>query len=893
MKRMLSLLLTVAMMLGTFSNMALAEEPTANIVMYHDEVYGDYYALKGLVFCDNPVSDLQYLNIFIPSGYVKADGNGAAVGYDEEAIINGFTVRTAPVIFRNNCAGWMSSDPENMREAGNGFKDYMENGFIYVVCGARSRGLEGNVGKAPAPIVDLKAGIRYLRAHSDALPGNFDRIVSVGGSGAGEMSSLVGATGNMSQYYPYLYEIGAAGIAYDEATNTYTSNISDDVYACMAYYPIADIENADIAYAWMRCNSGETEVTGMQTAVFSDFQLALQQDEAEAYVNYLNSLNLVDENGQKLELTGIREGTFYTQILANMSDALNAYLADMNTSAAAAYAEKLMATNSEEAPWLLKNEDNTYSIINLDGFIQNAGNNGDEATIGQLFKRNKNIPGFDTFNLGAENNAFGSKDQDAVHYSASVAKILRDNYEKYSVLDGFNKEEVDQYINDALTGEYAEDIQAQTYLMNATAIMLNKAAGTEETDIAAKWRIRSGTADQHTSFSIGYIMSLAVSYNDAEVDYSLVWAMIHGGEHEGTSTGTFVEWVNELFASEDDAIDENLSADELYEKANELRKAGDFSTARAYEEKAAEAGHVEAAGKLSEAYYNGNFGEPDYEKALRFAKIGYEGGNSKGMLFYGIMLLYGKGTEQDADKALELIEAAYNSGEMKAARYLGYAYLQGIGISQDSQKAAMWFERGTDNGDLTSIIELGKLYLNGDGVDQDYQKASDLFYKAIDGREDHVTAPAMVQLGVIYENGYGVEADLAKAAEWYQKALDSGLEGDEVDAVQNKLSSLLQQDTEGKSYTYTFSGGMGKELLEFLLMNDGTVQFSLPGHDMIDDVYMGTYERNGDEVRITGLKNVNTASPFPVPGLWPFINTETGNAVILVNDAEGTFTPSK
>ncbi|MBR1812226.1 MAG: glycoside hydrolase family 3 C-terminal domain-containing protein [Lachnospiraceae bacterium] len=550
-KKWLSILLAASMMLSHGTALAAEQAIPETPVLYQDETYGDYYELKGLVFCDNPVSELQYLNMYIPVGYVLKDAEGNVTGYDKEAVINGFTVDTAPVIFRNNCAGWMSSNPENMRETANGFKDYMENGFIYVVSGARSRGLEGNVGKAPAPIVDLKAAIRYLRAHADELPGDYDRIVSVGGSGAGEMSSLVGATGNMEEYFPYLYEIGAAGITYDEKSDSYTSTINDDVYACMAYYPIADIENADIAYAWLRCNTEEVEVTGMQKAVFTEFQFALQQDEAEAYVDYLNSLELVDENGEPLVLDGLREGSFYDRILANMSDALNAFLADKPEKDTAAYAEKLMATNTEELTWLTCSEDGVYTITDLDGFIQNAGNEGDESTIGQIFKRNKNIPGFDTFNLGAENNAFGNAEQNAVHYSASVAKVLQENYEKYSALEGFNKEEVDQYIEDALTGENAEAIQEQTYLMNATHIMLNVARGEETSDIAQKWRIRSGTADQHTSFSIGYNMALAASYNEGvDVDYHLVWAMTHGGEKEGASTGTFVEWVNDLFGAD-------------------------------------------------------------------------------------------------------------------------------------------------------------------------------------------------------------------------------------------------------------------------------------------------------------------------------------------------------
>ena len=69
------------------------------------------------------------------------------------------------------------------------------------------------------------------------------------------MSSALGATGNMSEYYPYLYEAGAIGVTKDEKTGEYASQYDDSVYAAMCYCPIADIENADLAYAWFRYDS--------------------------------------------------------------------------------------------------------------------------------------------------------------------------------------------------------------------------------------------------------------------------------------------------------------------------------------------------------------------------------------------------------------------------------------------------------------------------------------------------------------------------------------------------------------------------------------------------------------------------------------------------------------
>ena len=105
---------------------------------------------------------------------------------------------------------------------------------------------------------------------------------------------------------------------------------------------------------------------------------------------------------------------------------------------------------------------------------------------------------------------------------------------------------VDAYITDALTGEKADTIYEQANLLNATEILLGS-DGHSAVDPALYWRDRSGTADQHTSFSVGYNILLAAQMLGRDVDYHLVWNMGHGS-NEGTSTGTFIDWINEICA---------------------------------------------------------------------------------------------------------------------------------------------------------------------------------------------------------------------------------------------------------------------------------------------------------------------------------------------------------
>lgn len=84
---------------------------------------------------------------------------------------------------------------------------------------------------------------------------------------------------------------------------------------------------------------------------------------------------------------------------------------------------------------------------------------------------------------------------------------------------------------------------------------------------------------------------------------------------------------------------------------------------------------------------------------------------------------------------------------------------------------------------------------------------------------------------------------------------------------------------------------MGKETLQFVLNEDGTCQFSLPGNAVITDIYAGTYTQEGDTVTITGLTNVDASSEHPIPGLWDWI--VDGNTTITVDDSVGAFTPAQ
>ena len=260
----------------------------------------------------------QTMLIYVPAAYFTTDEDGNVTGIDHDAQVGGYTADTAPIVFANECGGWRSSSPRSCDTS------YIEEGFIYVTAGARSRDAvdEDGVpsGKAPTQMVDLKSGVIELRANADVIPGDTDRIVSIGTSGGGEMSSAFGASGNMPEYYEYMYESGVLGVTKNE-DGTYASAYPDNIYAAQCYCPIADIENADLAYAWWWVDLVEQ---GGTYGTFTEFDIRLQELEAEAFVDYINSLNLTDAEGNPLTLDDLRSGSYYDAVLGNISDALNA-----------------------------------------------------------------------------------------------------------------------------------------------------------------------------------------------------------------------------------------------------------------------------------------------------------------------------------------------------------------------------------------------------------------------------------------------------------------------------------------------------------------------------------------------------------------------------------------
>lgn len=248
-------------------------------------------------------------------------------------------------------------------------------GFVMVFPGIRGIGLRGRdgalIGKAPAPIVDLKAVVRYIRHNKGVFPGDVEHIVSNGLSAGGAMSALLAASGNSPLYEKYLKEAGAA-------------EERDDIMAAGVFCPMCDLEHADMAYEWMygpfpNGLSGE----------FVDQELSRQL--AAGFPPYQASLGLLrHDNGEVLTAEN------YMDYLAKeyLIPSANAYLQALDEPARTAYLA--------EHTWL--NWDGETACFTVDDLHARTG-------------RRKSLPAFDSFILGAECAVFGDSAQEGAHFT--------------------------------------------------------------------------------------------------------------------------------------------------------------------------------------------------------------------------------------------------------------------------------------------------------------------------------------------------------------------------------------------------------------------------------------------------------------------------------------------
>ena len=268
--------------------------------------------------------DYQGVSVCVPGAYVKGidtDGDGVAdvtsgsasgslvIDYDATVTsTNGqiYTAATAPVIVNTGAAGYSA---QSNQTAGT---TYAAEGYINVACG--NRGKQSTLsdgaytGDAPSCLVDQKNAVRFVKYNIllGNLPGSVDYFVSTGGSGGGAHATMLAATSNNPDFYPYEAAAGAVGV-YANADGSYSTTVtvngeevelSDGLWGCMAYSAITSLAEADMTLAF--------EYYLDSTYSFNtDFQKQLAEYLAAEYMEYINSKGLtVNEADVGFDLNG-------------------------------------------------------------------------------------------------------------------------------------------------------------------------------------------------------------------------------------------------------------------------------------------------------------------------------------------------------------------------------------------------------------------------------------------------------------------------------------------------------------------------------------------------------------------------------------------------------------
>ena len=442
-----------------------------------------YRAFEYIPYVANPIDiDQQYMNIYVPEEYFN---NGT---------VNGYNTQTAPIFMPNAVGGYMPSQamtPKVENGKPNSVLYALSRGYVVASPATRGRtnkASDGNfIGKAPAVIVDLQAATAYLHANDSTMPGNANRIITNGTSAGGAVSLLQGATGNNSDFQPYLQALGAA----TAATN---------VYAVSAYAPITNLDAADMAYEWSykgitsfnKVTMGQGELPQanvggntappqrtMQRVNLNADDVAYSNLLSEHFPEYVNNLQLHDSMGRVLKLDKNGNGTFKNYVKAFIIDAANK-------------AQAKGTDLSKHTYFVRDNKTGAIKDINWEAY-------------NQFVSRSKAPGAFDSrSNDSGENNLFGTSATDNNHFTITAA--LHDTTPNQDV--------------------YVENAKIVT-MMNPMNYLGSPAATN-----ARYYRIRYGTADSNTSVAIPLIVGTRAQNLGYNVDMATPFGVDHSGDYD-------------------------------------------------------------------------------------------------------------------------------------------------------------------------------------------------------------------------------------------------------------------------------------------------------------------------------------------------------------------------
>ncbi len=456
--------------------------------------------LMGTTTISNTACGYQSMNIFVPES-VAAD-------------------QTAAIYFAVNNAGWMSSyitasvtDGATFDSSASNVGAALKAGYVYIDVATRGRGMtaaDGSYpGKAPAAVVDAKAAVRYLRLNDSVMPGNANHIVVNGTSGGGGLSSILGASGNSTDYLSYLAAVGAAGVTSDGATST----LRDDVLAINAYCPITDLGNADLAYEWVYNILGTRAAVGTYPNPTGSSTLMAK------FVAYQAGLGLKTSSGTTLDAT-----TMLAAIKDEVIRSAETYLASGGT--IPAYGDNFTITSSGFGGT------STSSYLNDWITVDSATKKVTALDMTKYLKfvatqqTLKSTPAFDQTGLtitasSGESNMFGTSAQ------------VYSNFTEYSWDNNDTAGDGIGYLDTGYSWTQYSALSTTPLVKQVRLINPMAYIGTSATT-APYWYVRHGTRDRDTAFTVSLNLSRALAA-DAKVsglNYRLAWGQPHAGNYD-------------------------------------------------------------------------------------------------------------------------------------------------------------------------------------------------------------------------------------------------------------------------------------------------------------------------------------------------------------------------
>ncbi len=199
--------------------------------------------------------------------------------------------------------------------------------------------------------------------------------------------------------------------------------------------------------------------------------------------------------------------------------------------------EDYIASLNSDTEWVsYDSSTNTATITSMGAFVTHCKS------------ASKDVGAFDSLERSqAENYLFGNSESDALHFDATMSKLLTDNQSSYAACSDFDSSYVDAYKGDMSNTDDLGTLTADRQKMyNPMYFVCAGYEGFGSATPAAHWRIRTGIDQGDTSLTTEMNLALALEANSnvQDVDFETVWGLAHTtAERTGDAATNFISWV--------------------------------------------------------------------------------------------------------------------------------------------------------------------------------------------------------------------------------------------------------------------------------------------------------------------------------------------------------------